>query len=224
MPARLPDGTINPYITQDQLDSLNKAMNPGKDIPSSAPASDPLLDKQKQIADEFRKNLPTYSKTLGNQYEAGARRNLASNLKSTDQDFNRRGLLYSSARMGQQVNQQAQSASDIASGKQQINQGLLDKADAMDAGVFTTGMGLAGQDTGAYQLQAQSDIMGLKNDILNQQREGQALGGLFGGIGALGGAVIAGRPQSNSMGVPDPLQGYYQFGAPAANSYYSGVA
>ncbi len=179
---------------QAQLDAMGKAQQSKMQAPE-APTVNPqyqeLLDKQKKIADDYRKNLPQYSQSLGNQYEASARQKLASGLKQTDQDFNRRGLLYSSARVGEQVGQQAQSASDIASGRQQINSGLLDKANQMDAGVFSTGMGIAGQDTGSYQLQAQSDIMSLKNDIYNNQMQLGTLGSLAGGVGSLGG-VLAG--------------------------------
>ena len=202
---------------QAQLDAMGKAQQSKMQAPE-APTVNPqyqdLLDKQKKIADDYRKNLPEYSKSLGNQYESGARQKLASGLKQTDQDFNRRGLLYSSARVGQEVGQQAQSASDIAAGRQQINRGLLDKANEMDAGVFSTGMGIAGQDTGSYQLQAQSDIMSLKNDIYNNQMQSSMLGSLAGGAGSLVGLGLGNFSYGGSIAptggaANGVLAGYY---------------
>lgn len=214
----LSDPATGAYLDDFKAGKVSNLPSGAKDLGAPA-APEPnagyqaLLDKQKQIADDYRKKLPQYSQALGNQYEAGARQNLASGLRQTDQDFNRRGLLYSSARVGQQAGQQAQSASDIASGKQQINQGLLDKANAMDAGVFTTSAGMAGADTQAYNFQAQSDIMNLKNQLLDEQRNGQAMGSLAGGIGALGGLAL-GSLNFNSQPVGQGtangvLAGYY---------------
>lgn len=201
------------------------------EAPTVNPEYQKILDKQKQLASDYRKNLPQYSTALGNQYEAGARQNLASGLRQTDQDFNRRGLLYSSARVGQQAGQQAQSAADISSGKQKINQGLLDNANKMDAGVFATGMGIAGGDTQAYNFQQQSDIMSMKNDLYNELRNSQAVGSFAGGLGGLAGLGLGqiNFSPSSSLSTTESRynenSGYAGSGAAAGvlQGYYNGL-
>lgn len=197
-----------------------------------------ILDEQKKTASDFRQNIPKYSTTLGNQYEAQARKNLAQSLKNTDRDFNKRGLLYSGMRLGNEAEQQGEAASNVAQGKQQINKGLLDQANQLDAGVLNTAAGIAGQGTQQGLYQGQMDIMNLKNQIQQEQMQSQAMGSLLGGIGTLGGAAIGsafnnpglgfnsypsgGYSQPNSyslgvntmmpsMGIPSVLSGFYQF-------------
>lgn len=192
-----------------------------------APTTDPnyqaLLDKQKGIASDFRKNLPQYGQTLGNQFEQQSRQQLAGSLKSTDQDFNRRGLLYSGARIGNEAGQQAQNASDISAGKQQINSGLLNQANQLDQNALQTASGVAGLNTGQYQVQVQQDVQSLANQISNLQASTQAQAGLMGGLSSVAGLGLA-------YGINNPsTQTLSTIGSPTSyggvlGGYYQGLA
>ena len=179
--------------------------------PTVNPGYQTVLQGQESLANTFRNNLPGYSQQLGDQYQQQQRQQLASNLKATDSNYNSRGLLYSGARVGNEVGQQAQSASDIASGKQQINQGLLNQANQLDTNAFNTAVGIANTtNTGAYQVQTQADVEGLANQISNTQAQTQALGGLLGGLSSAAGLGVA----MSGLGSPSTPE-YQNTGTPA---------
>ena len=138
-----------------------------------------VLQGQKNLATQFRSNLPKYQDELGNQFEKSAKQQLAENTKGIKKDFNSRGLLRSGGRMGAEAKAAAQTGYDVAKGRYDINQTLADQADTLENNYINSAYGIAGvnpQIGGGLLQNAQ-------NSLNNQIASNQAMQDIYSGAG-----------------------------------------
>lgn len=152
---------------------------PDAQVPGVDPRFKQVFDKQKQLSDQFRQNLPQLQDQLGSNYARGARQQLAGNLTQVKKDFNARGLLRSGAKQGADASNRNATAFDIAQGRSGINRALSDQADQLENNVLNTGYQMAGN---APQL-GQGLLQGTANAINADMANNAALNEIFGGAG-----------------------------------------
>lgn len=150
-----------------------------------------ILKRQLAQAKEFRANIPNASNRLFEGVNRSAKSELANSIANDRRELNKRGKFFSGQRTGMELGERAKTAGNLASARGKINQGLLDQADALENNAFNTAGNLAGQGPGL----GASALSGLASDITRQGKEDEAtataLGGLFKGVGSIGGDIYA---------------------------------
>jgi hypothetical protein len=168
-----------------------------------------ILAKQMQQSGDFRSNFQQKSDSLYNPLAAQAKVGLANTIKDTRKNFNNRGLLYSGHRQGAESGARAQTAASLDQARSQINSGLLDQANGLDANAFGTAGAQAGLGAGLGASALNNLSQTVANGIYDDQVNGQLAGSIGGGIGTLGGGLISGLSNRNKVvnTAPAPLFG-----------------
>ncbi len=192
---------------------------------AQAPAQNPLAqtmyNQSLKRATDYNKNLPAYSDALYNQAEGQASQQLQGQNRATRNSFNSRGLLNSGGEAGAEANNKSQTKQSLYNTRASINQGLLNNAQQLEGNAFQQASYLS--QPGAQT--AQGDLQKLQSDIAanesDQQLQSQMFGSIAGGVGAIGGAGLAGLMYNNGQAAPT---NYGAAGAVPANPYgvYSG--
>lgn len=166
---------------------VNDLISPQEQQAPTAPGIDPRLAEiqREQIkqADEFKKNLPGMKDQAFGQAASAEKRRLAQELTATNQGYSNRGLLYSGMNSGAQAKARAESGTNLASSKAEINSMYDDEANRMRQQAVSTGLGIQ------QSKQATQDSI-YKQALENMaQRRGNlaAIGGAAGGM--VGGAM-----------------------------------
>lgn len=136
-------------------------------------------------AANFRQNLPGLENQMGHQLADQSNQQMSQNIQGARQNNSARGLLYGGINAGQEGAIRANAAHGLAAGRSDINQGLLNNANTLDAQAIHTGLGI--QQT---QQSIQNSIYG--QALADMQARGAAIGGLMGGVGKIGGMFAAG--------------------------------
>lgn len=136
--------------------------------------------QQLDFAKNFRKNIPSYSDELYNNYAKGSRRDLAQNINKNRAGFNSRGLLRSGMREGSELGLKANNANELYSARDEINKGLLGQADELESGAFNTDGNRAGLGPGL----GGSSLAGVQSGVQNQIAGMNAQQSIYGGIGS----------------------------------------
>ena len=150
--------------------------------PPAPPAEDPRLKeiRERQInqAKDYRANMANEKDSQAKIAQDETRRNLATRMAGINTEANHRGLLYSGLKQGAQYGAQGDAAADLASKTSKINEGVENRAQALDSQALT----------GAYQ---GAQNQGQMSDI-NMQRALQERQARSGAISSLSGAIGTG--------------------------------
>lgn len=158
----------------------------GEDAARQAEAAAAEQRKQQEAAQKAetdRQNQITKQKTLlGTQQEAGVREDLAGKLAQAKSGANRRGLLYSGLNQSAQMGLRGGAESQIASGRQQINDASQGQMQQMEAQQAQRGFQQQQQDISKNQAAYRMAWEKKKGDQQNISNTGSAVGGLLGAI------------------------------------------
>lgn len=99
-----------------------------------------LLQQQQYYADQFNQNIPQMSNQLYNQAGGAISNNMDQGIKNVRQQNSSRGLLYGGVNAGQEGSVRAKGASDMASTKSNINQGLIETGQNMRSSAISSGV------------------------------------------------------------------------------------
>lgn len=154
----------------------------------SAPGEDPKLaairNAQLEQAQKFRAGLPQEQEKQAADATAEAKRSLVGQMKQIRTGANSRGLLYSGLKTGAEAGAKAESASGLSKQIAMQNRQLEEQAQALESGAIT------GNYTPVAQ-QQQIENINFNNQIRENLARNQAIGNLFGGIGSMGGLLLA---------------------------------
>lgn len=142
--------------------------------------ADKIRESQRDLSQLFRKKQSGMAEAQAGAYEQSAKQNLARQLSDTRAAANQRGLLYSGLRQGQEASLRADTLSDIARKRFEINQALEDQS-----------LNLERQSLGAefenQAYQQRLNQIAMQRDLADQQQSmdayrglGQAAGGILG--------------------------------------------
>lgn len=179
--------TLGPAGYQQQVTNLSQAADKeGKEEQAQAQAAAEAAEQQKQYqaaqkAEKDRQDQITKQKSLmGTQQEAGIRDDLATKLASARSGANRRGLLYSGLNQSAQMGLRGSAESQIASGRQKINEASQDQTQEMQQQQATRGLTQQQQDisknSSAYRMAWDKK----KGDQQTAAGVGSSVGGLLG--------------------------------------------
>jgi len=115
---------------------------PAPEAPGVDPSLAKLKEQQLANAKNFRANIPSMQKQMGENLQTSANQELSGQLKGTQEANSRRGLLYSSINKGQQAGERARTQAGIARETGNINTGLLNAANTLDTQAIQTGVGI----------------------------------------------------------------------------------
>jgi hypothetical protein len=146
-------------------------------------------------SEQFNQDLPGMKERAGNLIQAEGDQALQSGLRGTQQNFNRRGLLYSGMRQGAEQGVRGKVASEISSQRAQSNMDLDKLGTAKAAKAASVGL-----QSYQNQVQREADIAGI--NLQNQVARAQAMQQL----GQIGG-YIAGSMYSRQPGAAQPQSG-----------------
>lgn len=163
-------------------------------------------EKNKQLADIMRNRLKAaqtfeqdsagHVNQLVSDYNKSANRQLKESINQTREDFNKRGLLRSGARMGREAGQQAQSFADRAAYRYGVNENMLNTKNAIEQGAINSGLLYAGNAPGLGSSALGGAQSYVNNDISNMQAAGELFGGIGKGIGTLAGSIYSNTRRS----------------------------
>lgn len=224
----IPDATNRQWVDaavkweQDQKNAKNDAQTKAELAP---PEQDPryqqLLEQQQTLAKDFRNNIPQLADTFMGQVAEVAKKQLATSMENTRQNYNSRGLLYSTARLGAEASNREAEAGDLATKRASINSNLNDEADTLDKQALDTGFNIAtmGQTAASQNTTQQSAY--LDQALKNQQQQAASVAGLAKGLGGAAGtaAGLLGKTATtgNGFATTNPTTN----GANTDNSYGS---
>lgn len=158
-----------------------------RQAPTAQAGSEGLQDLATQQASQaraFRSNLPGYQSQAQAGFEDQARANVAGGTQDVTRSSNQRGLLYSGLRQGGQAAVGAQAANQLANQTAGFNQYANQVANQMDAQAIGTGLM-------AQQQQQQANDFNYNQALNLYNQRSQALGGLGGVLGQVGGRALS---------------------------------
>lgn len=154
----------------------------------TAPGVDPglasTLQAQQQNAQQFRSNLGTNEAAAGQNLAVNANQQLNKNLQAQTSSDNSRGLLYGGINEGHNQAQRASSATQLAQGRESINDNYQTAANQMDAAAVGTGVAVQ-QSQQAVQDQIYNQA------LMNMANQNKAFGSLATAGGMAGGMALA---------------------------------
>jgi hypothetical protein len=142
-------------------------------------------DASRQIADEFRSQIPSYAQDQYSLAMAQTANDLKGQQKALNKQASSRGLLYSGLRQGAASDLQGQAASGLSAQREAINRALTKQSDQLDmesmrdAGIVS-----------AYELKRKmlEDSAKRGEMLSNSQMVGSALGA----AGSIAGGLLGG--------------------------------
>lgn len=159
--------------------------------PPIDPRFQQLVKGQQDFAKQFRNSIPQLADSFMGQIAQNNKKNLAAEIDATQKNYNRRGLLYSTARLGAEQNAKEQTASTQEQQRYDLNTELNQTANQFDQNAInsgfqlaTQGQSLAGENT---QLQGQYLDMALQQQQQNFGAINQAFKGYGSALGYLNG-------------------------------------
>lgn len=164
-----------------QQETYNKAAKPFED----------LYQQQDARAKQFRMQFPSILDNQLSGERVNMRRGIASGISDTRKGYNSRGLLYSGLRGGAEANVGSDAASQYAATVADKTKTLNDQANSLDSDVTETGkvLGDIGNEVSGN---SNSSRQALLDSLMQQsQNKDEAIGGLLGGAGKLGGTIAA---------------------------------
>ncbi len=148
-----------------------------------------LYGQQSERAQKFRMQFPSI---LNNQLageRVNMRRNIASGVGDARKGYNSRGLLYGGLRTGAEAGVGADAGAKYAATVADKTKALNDQANSLDQDVTETGkvLGDIGNEVSGNTNASRQALL----DSLMQQSQAkdEAIGGLLGGVGKLGGTI-----------------------------------
>jgi len=124
--------------------------------PPGAPGVDPnlanLQSAQVQYAKDFRGQLPELQSKMSSQLTQDVGRNLQQDLRGSRSTASARGLLYGGVQQGKEARQRAAAQKGLMSGISNINMGLQDAANYMDASAIQSGVNMQAQQQALQNL------------------------------------------------------------------------
>lgn len=176
-------------ITGGLMREAGRAIAPEEEAAIAKPGEDPrmteLRRQQMLQAKEFRQNMPSLQEKAFGNVAARENARLGQEVKGIQASSNRRGLLYSGLREGQESGAKAASASNLAGQRMSINDAYEQKAKQMEMNAM---------DTAFKQQQSQQQI---EDEIYNQAlanvaNKNAATSALIGAGGQLAGRSMGG--------------------------------
>jgi hypothetical protein len=141
--------------------------------------------EQNRNAMDFRQNLPSMANTLGTSLADQNNQMMDQNIRSVRQNSSARGLLYGGLNAGREQGARSVAGNALAQGRSNINMGLQNAANTLDAQALHTAQGV--QQT---QDSIQSGIY--KQALADMQARNAVVGGFMSGAGKVGGAMMGG--------------------------------
>lgn len=185
---------------------------PGAQLPSRNPLAQSMYDQQLGGAKDYASKLSGMSDQLYNNAASTARSGLSNTLRSTRNSYNSRGLLNSGGERGAEAGARSSAEAGLAGTRSQINQGLLQNLQGMEGNAFGTAAGLAQPGPNTAQLYQQGMSSDIAQKMKDEAARSQAYGQIGQGLGALGGAGLAGAMRSGQQNPYNPL--YNNFNGP----------
>lgn len=164
---------------------------PGAKQPELSGALASVRARQKKMADEYRAGIPELSDRLYGQAEKQSRGQLAEDINNVRRDFNRRGMLYSGRRMAGEAGARAGAEQGLLQTRQNINQALYNRGNAMESGVFQTDLGIAGNAPGLGASSLSGLGLEVQDSLANLQAQQSIFTGAGQGLGQLAGTIAA---------------------------------
>lgn len=97
---------------------------------------------QKDYANNFRAGMPNMATQMHTQLEADTGRQLNNDVRDLHASNSSRGLLYGGINAGGEGKLRASASANVASGKMNINKGLIDQASQFDQDAISTGLSI----------------------------------------------------------------------------------
>lgn len=165
-------GMFNPNIQQPQA--------PGVD-----PGVAQMLHQEQQQATSFRQNMPQMEQSAYQNLAQKTNQQMGANLNSIKQNSNSRGLLYGGVNAGLQGQERANTAVNLAQGREQINDQYETAANQMDQAAM------------GYGQMVQQSQQAIQDSIYNQaltnmMNQNQSFGSLMGAGGMAAGMALGG--------------------------------
>lgn len=110
--------------------------------PGVNPALTNLQTQQQTNATNFRNNIPQMEQSMGEQLKSQANQMMGQGMSQINNSNNARGMGYGGVNQGQQQKLRAQTQSGVAQGQSNINAGLQNAANTLDAEAVNTGVGI----------------------------------------------------------------------------------
>lgn len=177
---------------------------PGAVAPNSDNAATQLqraiLQKQKDLSDQSRKNFQNQSDSLYRNYADQSRQGLSDSIKKTKSDFNSRGLLNSGKTAGAINGQRAGASADLNGARYSINSGLLQNQNTLENNAIQSGYNYAQSNPNMGQLYGNANVANSQNAVANSIAQNQMYGTIAQGAGAGLGYLAAGKNNTPNYG------------------------
>jgi hypothetical protein len=151
--------------------------------PGVNPALTNLQTQQQTNATNFRNNIPQMEQSMGEQLKASANQTMGQQLGGLGSYNSSRGMGYGGVNQGQQQRVRSAAQSGVAQGQSNINAGLQNAANTLDAEAVNTGLGI--------QQTQQSIQNNIYSQAMTQMNANNSMVGGFLGTGLLAGLVLA---------------------------------
>ncbi len=186
-------GALNPALgTLLGVSTAKKALSGDDSTPSLPETSKPYreaVQRQNTKAQEFAQNVDQYKDDQFNVAAQPGRMELAKTMRGTNNQMNRRGLLYS----GFNQAAQADNVSNLANQEADLRKEINTNADQLSRDQLFEAL----QNSLALQDMEQGRVnSNYANDLSRAQAEQAGYGNLLGLLGSLGGAAIGSQRKS----------------------------
>lgn len=174
----------------------------------TSPAQRALNTQITQTATQFQNNIPTLEYNLTAQAAQAQKQQLATAIEGTKNNYNARGLLYSTAEQGGENANVQTAANNVTTAAADINQTVAGENEGLQHGAIANQNALTALNQGGTANQA--SLTGAYNSIAeqNQALQAQALGAVGQGIGSVlgtGAAALTNPSQGAKPGAPSSL-------------------
>lgn len=224
-------GWITDQESQKLLADAKKSQSDLDAAKLAPPQTDPryaaALKQSQDIAKQFRNNIPSLATSFDAQIAENQKKQLAVEIQNNTENYNARGLLYSTAREGANAASQQTAAQNTAKGAADVNTQLSGEANQLDTNAANLGMSIAGmnQQIGNTSTEINGKLLDLS--LKNQAAQAQGFSDIGKGLGGAAGFLtgLGGKNSTDASTIsPDKssFAGQYQ-SAPIFNDPSSGM-
>jgi len=150
-----------------------------------------LYQQQVDTAAQFKTNIPKLEYNLTQQAAEAQKQMLATAIEGTKNNYNARGLLFSTAEQGAEAANSQQAAANVEQARAGINQAVENTGNELNQAAIDTGNALTGLNQSATK--ANTDLTSQYNSLAEQNAalQQQALGAIGQGIGGIAGTAVS---------------------------------
>ncbi len=171
---------------------------PNAEYPAAQENIKRAMQKQLQLANDYKANAPGMVNAQANIFNQGERASLKQGIRQTREGFNQRGLLKSGMRQGAEFGQKAAAQSDMANNRYGLNQQATAAGNQLEQNAVNSGLLYAGNapgiGTGALSGQTNAN----NTDIANSNAAGSLYGAGGDALAKLTSAIWGNNKSSGS--------------------------